>query len=147
VPAGDGEELLAEIGPAAAVLFPETPLRAGQVRGVSPELARRLSPPPLAPPLTIGVGMLGGGLLLGAGIGGIIQTLTYGEYVALANDARTTPTSGALLKETGARALLAEQTAWGLLAAGAGVALVTAVMVPFTDFDNLRDLDDAGSTP
>jgi hypothetical protein len=147
VPAGDGEELLAEIGPAVAVLFPGTTLRAGQVRGVSPELARRLSPPPLAPPLTIGVGVLGGGLLLGAGVAGIVQQLTYGRYVDLANDSRTTLTSGALLKETGERALLAEQTAWALLAAGAGVALVTAVMVPFTDFDNLRDLDNAASIP
>lgn len=147
VPAGDGEELLAEIGPAVAVLFPATPLRRGAVRGVSPELARRLSPPPLPTLLTASVGAVSAGLLVGAGIAAAVQVSTYGEYTALAAGSTTTTTSGARLKETGARALLAEQVGWGLLATGAGVALVTAVMIPFTDLDNLRGLDDARSIP
>ncbi|MDP2344233.1 MAG: PEGA domain-containing protein [Deltaproteobacteria bacterium] len=42
-----GEELLAAIGPAVEELFPEHPLKAGQVRGVAPEMALRINPPPL----------------------------------------------------------------------------------------------------
>lgn len=142
VPAGSGEELLAEVGAAVAELFPQTALRAGQVRGVSKDVARRLSPPPLPTPVTMGAGVVGLGLLAGAGVAAVVQHQTYASYVALADSSRSAPTSGALVVETGKRAQLAEQVGWGLLAGGAAIAVVTAAMVPFTDFDNVRALDE-----
>ena len=48
VPEG-GEEFLAAIGPAVEELFAEFELRPGAVRGVPPEVALRLNPPPLPP--------------------------------------------------------------------------------------------------
>jgi hypothetical protein len=142
VAAGSGEELLAEVGSAVAELFPQTTLRPGQVRGVSKDLARRLSPPPLPTPLTLGVGAVGVALFVGAGVSALVQQQTYANYVDLAEASRTDPTSGALVVETGARAVLAEQVGWGLLAGGAAMAVITAALVPFTDFDNVRALDE-----
>lgn len=142
VPAGTGEELLAEVGAAVAELFPHSALRAGQVRGVSKDVARRLSPPPLPTPVTVGLGAFGAALLAGAGVAAVFQQQTYADYVALANASRTSPTSGALVVETGERAVLAEQVGWGLLAGGAVVVALTAALLPFTDFDNVRALDE-----
>lgn len=45
----NGEEFLAVVGPSVEVLFPEAPLKAGRTRGVAPQLAVRLNPPPLDP--------------------------------------------------------------------------------------------------
>lgn len=142
VPAGSGEELLAEVGSAVVELFPHTAVRAGQVRGVSKDIARRLSPPPLPTPVTVGVGAVGIALLAGAGVAAVVQQQTYATYRSLVETSRTSPTSGALVVETGRNAMLAEQVGWGLLGGGAALAVITAAMVPFTDFDNLRALDE-----
>jgi hypothetical protein len=42
-----GEEVLGATGEMVAALFPDRPLRAGETRGVSPQVARCLNPPPL----------------------------------------------------------------------------------------------------
>src|SRR5207237_799216 len=42
LPAQNGAEFLGEIGPAVETLFPDVPIRAGQTRGISPEIAKRL---------------------------------------------------------------------------------------------------------
>lgn len=47
LPLGSGEEMLAAVGPAVELLFPDHSLRAGYTRGVSDELAKRMNPPPL----------------------------------------------------------------------------------------------------
>jgi hypothetical protein len=46
---GNGEEFLGVVGPAIEALFPERELKPGARRGVAPELAVRLNPPPLDP--------------------------------------------------------------------------------------------------
>ena len=46
---GDGEEFLEAVGPAVEAMFPGYPLRPGFKRGVAPEMARKLNPPPLSP--------------------------------------------------------------------------------------------------
>src|SRR5690606_31599491 len=45
--AADGEEFLAALGPVVAELFSERELREGAERGVDPQMAVRLNPPPL----------------------------------------------------------------------------------------------------
>ena len=42
-----GEEVLGAVGEAVAALYKDRPLRAGEQRGVAPEVARWLNPPPL----------------------------------------------------------------------------------------------------
>ena len=68
----DNEEaLLGAIGPSVETLFTEYPLRPGFKRGVSPELAKRLNPPPLptwvfwtTAGVALGAGVLSGGAAL-----------------------------------------------------------------------------------
>jgi hypothetical protein len=45
----NGEEFLGVVGPAVEALFPERSLKPGATRGVAPDLAVRLNPPPLDP--------------------------------------------------------------------------------------------------
>lgn len=133
-PAGDGTGFLAEIGPAVETLFPDTPLRPGETRGVDESVARRLSPPPLpAWAFWSGAGV-SAALLAGAVVAGTFQMLSYGEYNALAKRSATEDISGALLVDTGDAAFTAEVLGWSLLGAGVVAAALTGVSFPLTDF-------------
>lgn len=132
--AGSGTEFLGEIGPAVETLFPSTPLRGGQSRGISAEMARRLTPPPLSPViLWTGVGT-SGALLVGSGIAAVLQSTYQQEYAAIAKRARTDVESGAALVAAGNNAQLAERVGWALLASGAVVGGLAAATIPLTDF-------------
>ncbi len=65
--AANGEEFLAMIGPSVEELFPELPLRQGQERGVAPEVALRVNPPPLPAWVFWATGATAGGLAVAAG--------------------------------------------------------------------------------
>jgi TolB-like protein len=139
MPAGNGVELLAEIGPAVEALLPQVPLKAGQTRGISPEQARRLTPPPLSPWLFAGAAVTSGVLLLGSGGAAVLQVIYQAEYKATAARAKTRVESGAALVAAGNNAQAAELTAWSLLAAGLLATGLTAAMVPLTDFEGIAE--------
>lgn len=98
-----GEELLAAVGPAVAKLFPEVALRSGQVRGVPPEIARRLNPPPLPVWSTLAVGGLGVAALAG-GVAFGIAAASEGEALQSSIDASgVTPLQATFVVERQAR--------------------------------------------
>ena len=90
VPAGSSIEFLGEIGPAVKTLFPDVPLRVGETRGISPELAKRLTPPPLPPALFWSTAATGGALVVGSGVAGLLQTVFQRDYKSTATRAETT---------------------------------------------------------
>lgn len=69
-----GEEVLAAVGPAVEELFPNRPLREGVTRGVPPDMALRLNPPPL-PTWTVWTGA--GAAVVAAAVGGVFRILAY----------------------------------------------------------------------
>lgn len=130
----DGEELLAVIGPTVAALYPDRPLKPGAVRGVEPEVIRRLNPPPL-PRWAF---FTTAGVALGAGAAGAV-------FQALALDARSQHSSLAALSVTqpvpGAQLLALEKDArsrasiaTALFLAAGGLALAAAVEAFFVDW-------------
>jgi TolB-like protein len=137
LPAGSGVEFLGEIGPAVEVLFPGVPLRPGESRGIAPELAKRLTPPPLSPVIFWGTAATGGALLVGSGVAGVLQATFQADYRATAERAKTGVESGAALVKAGDNAQTAELAGWVLLASGIAVAGLGAAMVPLTDFQGI----------
>jgi hypothetical protein len=64
---GGGEELIEAVTPAVETIFPEYAVRGGSKRGVSSELVKRWSPPPLKPWAVWSTGGIG---LAGLAVGG-----------------------------------------------------------------------------
>lgn len=139
LPAGNGVEFLGEIGPAVQALFPEVPLRDGQTRGISPELARRLTPPPLSPWIFGGAAVTSGALLLGSGVAALFQFNFQSEYRATAQRSKDSVESGAALVRAGESAQRAEIAGWSLLGGAVLVGALAAAMVPLTDFEGLGE--------
>lgn len=137
VPAGTGVELLAEVGPAVEVLFPGIPLKAGATRGISPELARRLTPPPLSPWIFWGTTATSGALLVSSGVAAVLQATAQDDYRTTAARSKTGLESGASLVAAGTRAQTAELAGWSLLGAGLVTAGLAGAMVPLTDFQGI----------
>jgi len=128
----NGEEFLAAVGPGVQELFPALPLRAGQRRGVDPQVALLLNPPPLPPALfwsTVAVGITAAAGAAGTlGVGLVARQ----ELVDLA-DEPVIDGSGFVQKQQTTNTL-------GVAAAalGVGAALVAGVALmewPLTDFD------------
>ncbi len=136
VPAG-GEEFLALVGPSIEQLFSDRPVKAGAVRGVPQETARRLNPPPLSP--WVMGGTAASGLVLiaagaGAGIASLQAQSTYRALVDQANDG--TPIDSKLLREQEASANFAAITANVLYGVGAVVGIVSLLLIPMTNFES-----------
>ena len=151
VPAGSGEEFLAEIGPAVAELFPDVALREGQTRGVAKEVARRLSPPPL-PAWVLPAGLAtSGGLLVAASGAALLQLLSQQEYATLAAGSVRHVVDGGSLVAAGGRAQTAELAGWVLMAASVSTGAATLIALPFIDFAGDADATDGraanGATP
>lgn len=134
LPAGDGEELLAVVGEMVATLFEEYPVRAGMERGVSPEVGRRLNPPPL--PTWVFWSSVGvtGVLLASAGVTAAGWAVFQGDYRALAERSAAEVVDGPTLKDAGARAQSTELVGWSLLGASAVAGVITGVLSLVTDF-------------
>jgi hypothetical protein len=147
--AASGEETLAVVGPAIEELFPEYPLRPGQTRGVDPELAVRLNPPPLDTwVFWTGVGLSGGALLLSsvalAANGGAFAMATADTNASIDGD----PIDGKALQGTISVIRASFWTA--VVTAGLAVALgsATGVSALFTDWQGIRamnELDEAAT--
>ena len=135
LPAGNGLEFLGEIGPAVETMFPDVPMRPGQTRGISPELARRLTPPPLSPWIFGAAAVTSGALLLGSGVAALFQFNFQSEYRATALRSKSSVESGAALVRAGESAQRAEIGAWSLLGGAVVVGALAGAMVPLTDFE------------
>ncbi|HEY4221543.1 MAG TPA: hypothetical protein VGO62_09375 [Myxococcota bacterium] len=137
VPAA-GEELLAAIGPSVAKLFPSTPLKPGEQRGVAPERARLLNPPPL--PVWSTVAVAGAGVVaLAAGVGVGVAAGNEADGLQAQLDASVTaPVPGKLLVGRQQRVDELALTANSLYVAAAAGALATAGMALFTDWTGAR---------
>ena len=133
--AGNGEEVLAAVGPAVEKLFPDLPLRAGEQRGVSPEMALRLNPPPVPVWAFVTTSAVAGAALAGTGVTLGLWALAQGSYADLAEQARQAPVAGKELKQRENGMLGAETTMW--IFAGASGALVASAgaLVPFVDWN------------
>ncbi len=132
--AGSGAEFLGEVGPAVEALFPTTPLRQGQTRGISAEMAKRLTPPPLSPVILWTAAGTSGALLVGSGVAAVLQNTYQRDYDAIALRAKSDVESGAALVAAGNNAQTAERVGWALLAAGAVTAGLAAATIPLSDF-------------
>lgn len=139
VPAGDGTEFLAEIGPAVQTLFPDVPLKEGATRGVSPEAARFLAPPPL-PPLLFWSGIaVTSTAFAGALVAAVTQFAAYSNYLDLTRRSESELVDGKDLVAAGQVAVASEILGWSLLGAGLIAAGVSALLIPLTDFDGARN--------
>lgn len=137
--AGNGEEFLAMVGPAVEQLFPEPEhaLRAGQKRGVSEEVALRISPPPLPTwvfwTTTASAGVLG----VAAGAALAVNLVLFDQVKQREAVAIDVPQSGKEIVDVRAQNDLAATSTIALgsaaVLAGAGAGVVAA----FTDWDNL----------
>ena len=135
--AADGEELLAIVGDAIATLFPDVQLRAGEVRGVSDELAVRLHPPPLPPWAfwsTIGAG---GVMASSTVVSATWWAASQQSFRDVANQARTQATPGLTVKERADALIVAETTMWACASATVLTIVVAAATVPFVDWDDV----------
>ncbi len=137
--AGNGEEFLAMLGPSVEQLFPvaDYPLRAGQKRGVSEELALRISPPPIPTwvfwTATASAGVLG----VAAGAALTVNLVLFDQVKQRETQAIDVPQSGKEVVDVRAQNDLAATSA---IALGTGAVLTGAgagVVAMFTDWDNL----------
>lgn len=133
-PAG-GEEFLAALGPAVEELFPDLPLKKGAVRGVAPEMAVALNPPPLPPWLTLTTAGVGAATVVtGLVVVGVAEAL-HQDFIAYAASGTEAPIEGRTLNDKGdaANAVLNG----GVVTAGAGLVVVaaSAAMFFFTDWN------------
>jgi hypothetical protein len=130
-----GEELLAAIGPSVEALFPDRELRAGMERGVAPELALRLNPPPLPPwAFWTTVGVAGGATAL-SGITALwwgAAQADYSDFVAGATEPGGV--DGAEVVKREGNLVAAEVTTWTLLGIGVVAGAAAAASVPLVDW-------------
>jgi hypothetical protein len=137
LPRGNGGEFLGVIGPIVAELFADLPLRRGAVRGVTPEVARALSPPPVPPWATwatAGVGVAGiaaGGVLVAS------ATQLHAGYVDYANRGKNEVIDGATLVDKGNAANTTLNAGVVVGAVGVGLGAVAGAMAVFTDWDGI----------
>ncbi len=129
-----GEEFLAAIGPAVEKLFPELALKPGVSRGVTPELALQLNPPPLPPWATVSTGVAAGLLALGGVVAGSTALSEKATFDGLAARASKQEVEAALLDESAARTQGWAGAANGLYVGAIGASIATGVMFFFTDW-------------
>jgi hypothetical protein len=135
----DPADVLVLIGPAIKELLPDVPLKVGATRGVPPEIAARIHPPPLQPWVFASVAAVSGVALLTGGGFTAWNAVTYASAVDKAEGSVTgTPTNGKDLT----REIETVQASFIGLAVSYGVAVATAagagVVFLFTDWDNVR---------
>ncbi|HEY8211107.1 MAG TPA: hypothetical protein VIG99_26670 [Myxococcaceae bacterium] len=138
LPRGNGEELLALVGPAVEALYPDRPLSAGRTRGVDRAVARKLNPPPL--PRWLFFATAGTGAAAGAtgGVFGLLADQSHGQWEALAAGSSTTPVSAAQLDALRRATDTAALRANVLYGAAAALAVGCLVEALFTDWNDDR---------
>jgi hypothetical protein len=134
----NGEELLAAIGPAVQVLFPDRLLRPGRTRGVAKEVAVRLNPPPL-PRWAFYATAGSAAALAAAGLGvGYMSRDARDQYRRLADRSTTEVVPGSQLRSLEDRASSLSRSANLLFLASGGLALAAGVEAFFTDWHGYR---------
>jgi TolB-like protein len=132
----DPADVLALIGAAVKELLPDVPLKPGMTRGVPPEIAARIHPPPL-PPYVFGAVAATSGAAVLSGVGFTIWNLLAHSTAttALEDSKQGQPTNGAELN----RDIAAVQTSFIGLVVSFGAAGLTgagaAVVLLFTDWE------------
>jgi hypothetical protein len=136
--AAGGEELLAVVGPGVEALFPEVPLRAGQTRGVDPAIAVRLNPPPVAPWIFWTTVSSTAAVAIGTAGVGAVWALSEQALRQSFDNAKRTPVPASTIQQQQAQVQISNAVFWGAAGVVVAGAIVSGVLVPFTDFDNLR---------
>ncbi len=137
---GDGEEFLEAVGDAVEELFPGRKLREGFVRGARPEMARRLSPPPLDPVwfwATAGTAAV----LAAGGLGfGLATHAAQNDWDELAERSREPDSEVSADELARVQDRLEARARWanGLLAGAALVAVGAGVEALYTDWWGYR---------
>lgn len=143
----DGEEFLAAVGRAVEELFPDVPLKDGETRGVSEEMALLINPPPLPRWSALAVGglaaALGAATLLGAAAtGGLLaQRQLYAATGHPDADTFQGPIDGRTLATWDVAIQAAAAVAIVACVATLATAGATAAMSPWVDW---RDSAEAG---
>jgi hypothetical protein len=137
--AGNGEEFLAEIGPAIEKLFSDRSLRPGESRGVDREVGLRLNPPPVH--RLVFYSLVGGaGVAAGAGVG---AGLFAGLFEARAQDkvdaSVRVPARAADVGRDYNTAIVSSWIANGAFVAAGGLAIAAGASAMFTDFEGYGD--------
>lgn len=147
VPASEPTALLPLVGPAIEKLFPDAPLRAGEVAGVDDAARRRLDPPPLPPavPLALGgsVGVVG---VVGvvAFATSLMALRTYSDLVDTASGPGAVPVDARQVQGAADMATTAALVGWGAIGAAALLGAGAGMAVPFTNWEGA---DGAGEQP
>jgi hypothetical protein len=131
---GNGEEVLAAIGPSVEKLFPDLPLRPGEKRGVSPEMALRLNPPPVPVWGFVTSASIAGAALLSTGAVFALWASSQQSYKDLAASAVAAPVPGVKLVADENAMRSAEAALWTCAAVTVAAGVVTGALVPFTDW-------------
>jgi len=136
---GKGEEFLAVVGDAVAELFADMPLLEGRVRGVPPEIAARLDPPPLPTWPFIGVAALsavalGSGALLGA-----VNAGAWFTYTRVLDEGRSVGVTKGSIENARLAVDGTAVLAWTFFSVGALSTVALLVLWPFTDFAGVND--------
>ena len=132
--AEDGEEFLAAVGPAVEELFGDLPLRPERERGVAPEVAARLNPPPLSPWAVYAVGGAAGAIATAATMMGALWGLAYLDYDAYAGEGKAQGIQFQDLETRAQRVNILATAPWVTAGLSAATALVAGALVPFTEW-------------
>lgn len=136
--AANGEELLAVVGPSVEALFPDLPLRPGQARGVAPEVALRLNPPPLATPVFWSLaGVTGVSAMASVGAGTLLL-VTNGTLQQTFVNAKSTPVTTQQVLDQQQQVVVSNVALWSFVGLTAAFGVATGFVAPFTDWQNLR---------
>lgn len=132
-----GEELLASVGPIVEKLFSDIPLRAGETRGVAKEIALRLNPPPVPPVVWYAAAGTTAVGIAASAVAGVFWSRADTSLHTSIELAKSSPQPGRLLLEQQNDVVTANALFWGIAGTTGALAIVTAVLVPFTDFQNI----------
>lgn len=135
VEANGGEGLLAAVGPLVDELFPNHPLRAGVKRGVSPEVALSLNPPPISLGLWGSLAGTSIGLLAAASISAVAASVLQAAAQAQVDASITgPPADGRTVVTTLGAATVLTYGAYAAGIAGFGLAGATGALSFITNW-------------
>lgn len=136
VAGSNGQEMLSEIGPMVAEIFPQQPLREGVTEGVVRDDVLRWEPPPLKPWVfwtSAGATVVSGALI---GVFAVQKSNAESDFDALLN---RPVVDGTALVDAGERASSASRRTNAMIGVTAGLAVTTAIVAYFTDWHAARD--------
>ncbi len=143
----DGSELLAAVGPLVAEAFPDIPLRPGTRRGVDPAIVLRLNPPPV-PAWAYWSDAVATGAVAVAGASAVVlnrlAVADHDAFVAATLETQT-PVRGVDVRAKQDTIAGTAVASWILLGTAALGGASLGALIPFTDFDDLKDAGAGGA--